>query len=177
MEQLVDSGMIEALIDLTRTEIADMMVGGVFPSTEDRLGAVIPTGVPYGGSVGVLDMVNFGARETIPTKFSDGLFHVHNPQVTLMRTALEENNKFADWIAKQLNLMTGPVQFLLPEGGVSSLDAARQAFHDPDAFYALYHRLINDVVPTQHRQLILAPHNLNTAAFAEAALKAYREIT
>jgi uncharacterized protein (UPF0261 family) len=177
MEKLVDSGMIEALIDLTTTEIADMMVGGVFPSTADRLGAVIRTGVPYVGSVGALDMVNFGARETIPTKFSDRLFHVHNPQVTLMRTTPEENNKFAGWIAKQLNLMTGPVRFLLPEGGVSALDAAGQPFHDPDAFNALRHRLINDIVPTQHRQLISVPHNLNTPAFAEAALKAYREIT
>ncbi len=176
MEKLVDSGMIEAVVDLTTTEVADMLVGGVFPATEDRFGAVIRTGIPYVGSVGALDMVNFGARETVPAKFADRTFHVHNPQVTLMRTTPEENDRFAAWIAERLNAMTGPVRFLIPEGGVSAIDAPGQPFHDAQALAALTHRLNSDVIPTQHRRLISVPHNLNTTAFADAALAALREI-
>ncbi|NNE80739.1 MAG: Tm-1-like ATP-binding domain-containing protein [Silicimonas sp.] len=176
MEKLVDSGLIEAVIDLTTTEIADMLVGGVFPATEDRMGAVIRTGIPYVGSLGALDMVNFGARETVPDRFADRQFHVHNPQVTLMRTTLEENDRFATWIAARLNQMTGPVRFLIPEGGVSALDAKDQPFYDPEALAALRHRLDIDVIPTRNRQLISVPANLNTAEFADAALNAFKEI-
>lgn len=128
MEKLVDSGLINAVIDLTTTEIADRMVGGVFAATEDRMGAEIRTKVPYVGSVGALDMVNFGARDTVPSRFNDRLFHIHNPQVTLMRTTAEENAQFGRWIAEHLNAMTGPVRFLLPEGGVSAIDAHGQPF-------------------------------------------------
>nr|MDJ0828091.1 Tm-1-like ATP-binding domain-containing protein [Rhodobacter sp.] len=177
MEKLVDSGLIGGVIDITTTEIADMLVGGVFPATEDRLGAIIRTGVPYVGSVGALDMVNFGARETVPARFKDRQFHIHNPQVTLMRTTPEENDRFAAWIAERLNQMTGPVRFLIPEDGVSAIDAEDQPFHDLDALAALQHRLNTDVIPTQNRQLISVPHNLNTPAFAEAALAAFKEIT
>ncbi|WP_170481664.1 Tm-1-like ATP-binding domain-containing protein [Ruegeria arenilitoris] len=176
MEKLVDSGLIGAVLDLTTTEVADMLVGGVFPATEDRFGAVIRTGIPYVGSVGALDMVNFGARETVPEKFADRTFHVHNPQVTLMRTTPEENDKFAAWIAERLNAMTGPVRFLIPEGGVSAIDAQGQPFHDPEALAALTHRLQADVIPTESRRLVSVPHNLNTTAFADAALTALKEI-
>ena len=174
MEKLVDSGMIGGVIDLTTTEIADMLVGGVFPSTQDRMGAVIRTGVPYVGSVGALDMVNFGARDTVPPKFEGRLFHIHNPQVTLMRTSADENRAFGTWIAERLNDMTGPVRFLLPEGGVSAIDAPGQVFHDPDANAALFDAIENSVADPS--RLIRVPHNLNTADFAEVALKAFREI-
>ncbi|MEP2030165.1 MAG: Tm-1-like ATP-binding domain-containing protein [Paracoccaceae bacterium] len=177
MEKLIDSGLIEAAIDLTTTEVADMLVGGVFPATEDRMGSVIRTGVPYVGSLGALDMVNFGARATVPDRFADRQFHVHNPQVTLMRTTPEENDRFAAWIANRLNQMTGPVRFLIPEGGVSALDAEGQPFHDPDAFAALQSRLNTDVIQTQHRKLISVPANLNTIEFATAALTAFKEIS
>ncbi len=177
MEKLVDSGLIEAVIDLTTTEVADMLVGGVFPATDDRLGAVIRTGVPYIGSLGALDMVNFGARDTVPAQFADRQFHVHNPQVTLMRTTPEENDRFAAWIADKLNQMTGPVRFLIPEGGVSALDAPGQPFHSPEALDALKVRLNSDVIPTEFRQLISVPHNLDTPEFAEAALAAFKEVT
>ena len=177
MEKLIDSGMIEAVLDLTTTEIADLMIGGVFPATEDRLGAVIRTGIPYVGSLGALDMVNFGARDTVPDRFADRQFHVHNPQVTLMRTTREENEGFAAWIAARLNQMAGPVRFLIPEGGVSALDAEGQPFHDLDALAALTHRLTADVIQTPNRQLISVPANLNTPEFANAALTAFKEIT
>ncbi len=176
MEKLVDSGLVKAVIDLTTTEVADMLVGGVFPATEDRMGAVIRTGIPYVGSVGALDMVNFGARETVPERFADRRFHIHNPQVTLMRTTPEENDRFAAWIAARLNRMTGPVRFLIPERGVSALDVEGQPFHDPDALAALRRRLKNDVMPTRDRQLVSVPANLNSTEFACAALSAFSEI-
>ena len=86
MEKLVDSGLMAGVIDLTTTEVADMLMGGVLPATEDRFGAIIRTRVPYVGSVGALDMVNFGALETVPARFRARNLYKHNPQVTLMRT-------------------------------------------------------------------------------------------
>ena len=175
MEKLIDSGMIAGVIDLTTTEIADMIVGGVFAATEDRMGAVIRSGLPYVGSVGALDMVNFGAQETVPPQFDCRLFHVHNPQVTLMRTTVEENRAFGAWIAERLNAMTGPVRFLIPEGGVSAIDAPDMPFHDPEADAALFAAIETGVSDTS--RLIRVPHNLNTVDFAEAALAQFREIT
>ena len=134
MEKLVDSGLLTGVLDITTTEICDMMMGGVFPATEDRFGAVIRRKMPYIGSVGALDMVNFGAPDTVPEKYCERLFYEHNPQVTLMRTTPDENARMGDWIAGRLNEMTGPVRFLLPEGGVSAIDAPGQPFHDPEAF-------------------------------------------
>ena len=127
MENLADSGMLAGVIDVTTTEVADMLVGGVFPATEDRFGAFIRTGLPYVGSVGALDMVNFGPRDTVPEKFRGRKFVIHNPNVTLMRTTRDENRAIGDWIGERLNAMNGPVRFLLPEGGVSLLDAPGQA--------------------------------------------------
>ena len=177
MEKLVDSGLIGAVIDLTTTEIADMQVGGVFPATEDRLGAIIRTRIPYVGSCGALDMVNFGARETVPEKFADRLFHAHNPQVTLMRTTVDESREFGAWIADGLNRMEGPVRFLIPEGGVSAIDAPGQPFHDPVADAALFSAIEAATIPTDRRRLVRVPFNLNSREFADAALAAFNEIT
>ncbi|MGY4290403.1 uncharacterized protein (UPF0261 family)/ABC-type branched-subunit amino acid transport system ATPase component [Bradyrhizobium sp. LM2.7] len=100
MENLVDSGQIGGVVDLTTTEICDLLMGGVFPATEDRFGAIIRTRVPYVGSVGALDMVNFGPPETMPERYRGRKFHVHNPQVTLMRTTAEENERMGRWIGR-----------------------------------------------------------------------------
>ena len=124
---LADSRLLAALIDLTTTEIADMLVGGVFPATADRFGAAIRTGLPYVGSVGALDMVNFGPRDSVPEKFRSRKFVIHNPNVTLMRTTRDENRASATGSARGSTQMNGPVRFLLPEGGVSMLDAPGQA--------------------------------------------------
>ena len=141
MEKLVDSGQLAGVIDLTTTEVCDLLMGGVFPATEDRFGAIIRSRVPYVGSVGALDMVNFGAPDTIPERYRQRKFHVHNPQVTLMRTTPEENERMGRWIGERLNQMDGPVRFFLPEGGVSALDAQGQPFWDPDADAALFRAL------------------------------------
>jgi uncharacterized protein (UPF0261 family) len=176
MEKLVDSGMVFAVLDMTTTEVADLLVGGVFPAGPDRLGAIARTGIPYVGSCGALDMVNFGARDTVPAMFADRLFHVHNPQVTLMRTTPDENTAFGEFIAGKLNECDGPVQFLLPEGGVSLLDAQGQAFFDPEADEALFAALEAGVEQTEDRRVVRIPHNINDPEFAAAVLAAFDEI-
>ena len=145
---------VGGVIDLTTTEVCDLLMGGVFPATDDRFGAVIRSRVPYVGSVGALDMVNFGAPDTIPERYRQRKLHVHNPQVTLMRTTPEENERIGKWIGERLNQMDGPVRFFLPEGGVSALDAPGQPFWDADADAALFRALERTVRQTGNRQLI-----------------------
>ena len=176
MEKLADSGLLSAVMDLTTTEICDMMCGGVFAATEDRFGAIIRTRIPYVGSLGAMDMVNFGARNTVPEKYKDRVFVEHNPQVTLMRTTASENAKMGDWIASRLNEMTGPVRFLIPEGGVSALDAPGKAFHDPAADKALFDALTARFQEGGNRRLIRVSHHINDPAFARAAIEALEEI-
>ena len=176
MEKLADSGMLEAAIDLTTTEICDMMMGGVFPADEDRFGAFIRSRIPYVGSLGALDMVNFGRRDTVPERYKDRRFVEHNPQVTLMRTTPEENARMGAWIAGRLNRMSGPVRLLIPEGGVSALDAPGQAFHDPAADAALFDAITRDFQETGTRRLIRTPLHINDPAFADAAVEALEEI-
>ncbi|MFK4508621.1 ABC transporter permease [Bradyrhizobium daqingense] len=176
MEKLVESGQLAGVIDLTTTEICDLLMGGVFPATEDRFGAIIRSRLPYVGSVGALDMVNFGAPETIPERYRGRKFHVHNPQVTLMRTTVEENERMGRWIGERLNQMDGPVRFLLPEGGVSALDTRGQPFWDPDADAALFRTLERTVRQTGNRQLIRVPKNINDPDFAAAIVSAFRTL-
>ncbi|SFD43837.1 Tm-1-like ATP-binding domain-containing protein [Roseivivax sediminis] len=177
MEKLVESGLVEGVIDTTTTEICDLLFGGVFPATEDRLGAIARTRVPYVGSVGALDMVNFGAPDTVPERYAGRLFYEHNPQVTLMRTTPEENAEMGRWLGAKLNACEGPVRFLLPEGGISALDAPGAAFHDDAARTALFEALEATVEQTQTRRLVRVPHHINDPAFADALVSAWRETT
>jgi uncharacterized protein (UPF0261 family)/ABC-type branched-subunit amino acid transport system ATPase component len=174
MEKLVDSGQLAGVIDLTTTEVCDLLMGGVFPATDDRFGAIIRSRVPYVGSVGALDMVNFGAPDTVPERYRQRKFHVHNPQVTLMRTTPDENERIGRWIGERLNQMDGPVRFLLPEGGVSALDAPGQPFWDPDADAALFRALEQTVRQTSNRQLIRIKRNINDPEFAASIVGAFR---
>jgi uncharacterized protein (UPF0261 family)/ABC-type branched-subunit amino acid transport system ATPase component len=176
MEKLVDSNLLAGVIDLTTTEVCDLLMGGVFPATEDRFGAVIRTRVPYVGSVGALDMVNFGAPDSIPERYRGRKFHVHNPQVTLMRTTADESERMGRWIGERLNRMDGPVRFLLPEGGVSALDAPGQPFWDPEADQALFRALERTVRQTSSRQLIRIRRNINEVEFASAVVGALRAL-
>jgi uncharacterized protein (UPF0261 family)/ABC-type branched-subunit amino acid transport system ATPase component len=176
MEKLVDSGLLAAVIDLTTTEVCDLLMGGVFPATEDRFGAVIRSRVLYVGSVGALDMVNFGVPESIPERYRGRKFHVHNPQVTLMRTSAEENERMGRWIGERLNRMDGPVRFFLPEGGVSALDAPGQPFWDPEADQALFRALERTVRQTSNRQLVRVKRNINEPEFASAVVGALRSL-
>ena len=174
MEKLVDSGQLAGVIDLTTTEVCDLLMGGVFPATDDRFGAIIRSRVPYVGSAGALDMVNFGAPDTIPERYRQRKFHVHNPQVTLMRTTPEENERMGRWIGERLNQMDGPVRFFLPEGGVSALDAQGQPFWDPEADAALFKALERTVRQTGNRQLIRVKRNINDPEFASTVVSAFR---
>ncbi|MEH6725005.1 MAG: ABC transporter permease [Hyphomicrobiales bacterium] len=174
MEKLLDSGMLSAVLDLTTTEICDMIAGGVFPATEDRFGASIRAGKPYIGACGALDMVNFAAPDTVPEKYRGRNLYEHNPQITLMRTTPDENRTMGQWIGEKLNLMTGPVRFFLPEGGVSSLDVPGMTFHDPEADAALFGALEETVRQTTNRQLIRVPHNINDQAFADLVVQTFR---
>ncbi|WP_239478728.1 Tm-1-like ATP-binding domain-containing protein [Lichenicola cladoniae] len=176
MEKLAESGLVTGLLDITTTEVCDLLVGGVFACTEDRFGAVARTGLPYVGSCGALDMVNFGGRDTVPAAFASRNLYVHNASVTLMRTTVEETVQIGRWIGERLNRCNGPVRFLLPEGGVSALDAPGQPFHDPEADAALFATLEATVEQTEHRRLIRLPHHINDAAFATAAASHFRAI-
>jgi uncharacterized protein (UPF0261 family) len=176
MEKLADSRLVSGLIDVTTTEVPDLLIGGVFPATKDRFGAVIRTGLPYVGSVGAVDMVNFGARDTVPAQFKERLLHIHNANVTLMRTTSEESRRIGEFIVKRLNQMKGAVRFLLPLGGVSALDAPGQSFHDPDADAALFSAIRNGWEPAANRQLIEIDAHINDPAFASALAENFRAI-
>jgi len=176
MEKLIDSGFVSGVIDVTTTEVADMLMGGVLPADEDRFGAIIRTRTPYVGSVGALDMVNFGPPDTVPATYRDRLLHAHNPQVTLMRTTAAENDRIGRWIGERLNRMDGPVRFLLPELGVSALDAPRQPFHDPQADAALFSALEQTVRQTASRQLIRVRRHINDREFSTAVVAAFRAL-
>ncbi len=176
MEALGDSRLLSAFLDLTTTEVADMIVGGVFPATEDRFGAAIRTGLPYVGSTGALDMVNFGPRETVPDKFRSRRFVIHNPNVTLMRTTRDENRAIGEWIGARLNAMNGPVRFLLPEGGVSLLDAPGQPFHDSEADNALFEAIEKTVRRTPQRLVERVRANINETPFVDAVIDAFHAV-
>ena len=176
MEKLVDSGLVTGVLDVTTTEIADLLVGGVLKADEDRLGAVARTRVPYVGSVGAVDMVNFWALDTVPELFRDRKLHRHNPQVTLMRTTPDENRQIGAWIAKRLNLCEGPVRFLLPEKGVSAMDAPGEPFHDPEADAALFASIETALKQTADRRLVRLPLHINDRAFSAALVETFREI-
>ncbi len=176
MEKLADSGLVAGVIDVTTTEVCDLLMGGVFPCTEDRFGAIARTGVPYVGSCGALDMVNFGALETVPAQYRERNLYVHNPQVTLMRTTPEENAWIGEWIAERLNRCEGPVRFLLPMGGVSVLDAPGMPFYDPAADAALFDALERTVRQTERRRLIRVPHALNDPDFAAALREQFHNV-
>ncbi|MCA1442131.1 Tm-1-like ATP-binding domain-containing protein [Ensifer sp. IC4062] len=174
-EKLADSGLLVGGIDVSTTEVCDYLIGGVFPCTADRFGAFARTGLPYVGSCGALDMVNFGAMDTVPSQFRSRRLHVHNPQVTLMRTTPEECNMIGEWIAERLNLCEGPVRFLIPELGVSAIDAPGQPFHDPEADSALFAALERTLRRTTKRQLIRVPLHINDPQFAELLVTNFKE--
>jgi uncharacterized protein (UPF0261 family) len=176
MESLADSGLLAGALDVTTTEVADLLVGGVFPATEDRFGAFIRRPLPYVGSVGAVDMVNFGPRDSVPAKFRSRNLVVHNPNVTLMRTTRDENVLIGAWIGERLNRMPGPVRFLLPEGGVSMLDAPGKPFHDPEADNALFEAVEKTVARSGQRQVTRVPANVNDPPFVAALLDAFRSI-
>ena len=177
MEKLADSCMLAGVIDITTTEVCDLLMGGVFSAGEDRLGAIARSKLPYVGSCGALDMVNFGSIDTVPEKYKDRKLYVHNPQVTLMRTSPEENTRLGEWIGAKLNTCEGEVRFLIPEGGVSLIDALDMPFFDPAADSALFEALEKTIEQTSNRKLIRLPYNINDPEFAATAVTTFQELT
>ena len=177
MEELVADGLIGGVLDITTTEVADELVGGVMPCGPWRFDMIVQKGIPYVMSLGALDMVNFGARDTVPQQFADRLFWVHNPQVTLMRTSVEENRRLALWIAEKVNRSTAQIEILIPEQGISMLDAEGQPFHDHDADHALFETLEQEIQQTDDRRVTRHPFHINDIEFSEAIVEAFLRVS
>ncbi len=173
MEKLVEAGLIGGVLDITTTEVADEVVGGILPAGPDRFDAILRARIPYVVSLGALDMVNFGAIETVPETFRGRKLHAHNAQVTLMRTTPDENRRCARWIAGKLNRAEAPFTVMIPEGGVSSIDAPGMPFHDPEADAALFEELELAIEPRPGRTIRRLPMNINDPAFSRALVDAY----
>jgi uncharacterized protein (UPF0261 family) len=176
MEKLADSGLLQGVIDVSTTEIADEIGGGVLSAGPARLDVFARHALPYVGSCGALDMVNFGAWDSVPERFAGRRLYRHNPTVTLMRTTAEECRRIGEFLVAKLNAMRGPVRFLIPEGGVSAIDRPGAAFHDPEADRALFDAIAAGFRGTADRKLIRLSHHINDDAFADALVAAWREI-
>jgi len=163
----MSSGQLSATLDLTTTEVADYVAGGVFAADETRFDVFADSGKPYISACGALDMVNFNAPDTVPERYADRLFYEHNPQITLMRTTVEECRLIGQFIGEKLNRINSPVRFYLNEGGVSMLDAPDQPFWDPQA---------NATTQTSDRQVIRVPYNINDPAFADLVVKTFKSL-
>jgi len=176
MEKLADSGLLQGVIDVSTTEIADEIAGGTLSAGPTRLDVFARHAIPYVGSCGALDMVNFGAWDSVPERFRSRRLYKHNATVTLMRTTAEECRAIGEFISGKLNAMRGPVRFLIPEGGVSAIDRPGQPFHDPEADRALFTAIETHFRPGPQRKLQRLPLHLNDEAFADALVAAWREI-
>ena len=167
MESFINDGIIAGVLDITTTELADELVGGILSAGPDRLTAAAIRGIPQVISVGALDMVNFGPRDTVPTQFKARRFYQHNANVTLMRTTPEENDKLGKEIAQKASAARGPTTILLPLQGVSAIDRAGQPFWWPEADRALFQSIRNWVGPdVKLREMDL---HINDPLFAQAA--------
>lgn len=177
MEKLAGEGLLDGILDLTLTEICDMLFGGVLACSPTRLDVVARTRLPWVGSCGALDMINFSSMDKVPEHYRQRQLFVHNAQVTLMRTTPEENAVMGQWIAEKLNQCDGEIRFLIPMQGFSSIDAKGQAFWSPKADLAFIHAFESHFKQTPKRRMIKLDCNINDAEFADAAIRAFREAT
>ncbi len=175
MEGLIDDGYFAGVLDVTTTEWCDEVVGGVLTAGQTRLSAAGRRGIPQVVSAGALDMVNFGAMDTVPARFRDRLLYRHNATVTLMRTTADECVEIGRRIALQLNTAKGPTALVLPLRGVSALDAPGQPFHDPHADAVLFGSLHRHVAP--HVEVIDVDAHINDPAFAQALVDTFTRLT
>jgi uncharacterized protein (UPF0261 family) len=182
MERLIRERRLDAVLDMTTTEIADELVGGVLSAGPDRLTAAAQAGIPQIISVGACDMVNFGPRDTVPPKFAlqehNRLLYEHNPAITLMRTTPDECTRIADFIASTLRdhaVRPDLIRVLLPVGGISMIATPSQPFHDAEADQALFgwlkRRLAGSGIEVQEDE-----RDINDAGFAVAAAESLLEL-
>jgi uncharacterized protein (UPF0261 family) len=169
MEALIESGLVTGVLDLTTTEWADELVGGVLSAGPKRLEAAARSGVPAVVAPGCLDMVNFGAPETLPSRFVGRVFYRHNPQVTLMRTTPEECSRLGEILAEKVNLSRGPVTVLLPLRAISVISAVGQPFHDPEADEALFAAIRSNL--RRDIPVVEVEAEINAPEFAAAAVR------
>ena len=177
MEKLADSQLLAGVLDVSTTEIADEIAGGTLSAGPGRLDVFARHVIPWVGSCGALDMVNFGPWDSVPDRFKDRRLYRHNPTVTLMRTTPDECRAIGEFLAGKINAMRGPVRFLIPEGGVSAIDRPGQPFHDPDANRVLFETIEKGFRSGPDRQLIRLPHHINDEAFAHALVDAWTELS
>ncbi|KAF9620083.1 hypothetical protein IFM89_010733 [Coptis chinensis] len=177
LEDLVKGGFIQGVLDITTTEVADYVVGGVMACDSSRFDSIIEKKVPLVLSVGALDMVNFGAKHTIPSEFHQRNIYIHNEQVSLMRTTADENKKFAAFIAEKLNKSTSKVHVCLPQSGISALDDLGKPFYDPEATSTLLNELERLVETNEDRQIKAFPYHINDPEFANALVDSFLEIS
>lgn len=176
MEALAAAGLLAGVVDLTTTEVGQHLAGGVCDAGAHRLDAAAVHGLPWVGSLGALDMINWGAPETVPQRLRGRRLHVHNAHVTLMRSNADELAAAGRRIAQQLNRSRAPVRLLLPMGGLSMLDAPGQPFHDPEADAALFEALSHAFDASDTHRLVRLPHHINDPAFAQAVVQAVDEV-
>lgn len=176
MENLVENDLVVGVIDVTTTEIADHLMGGILSAGSSRMDVFTRKPIPYVGSCGALDIVNFGARDSVPVQYQGRQFLQHNQYITLMRTSPEENTLMGEWIGGKLSRFKGPARFLIPEGGFSTLDAVGQPFYDPIARQALIKALSGVVENCGHIKLVCLPYHINDSAFSEALKRNFMEL-
>ena len=169
MEQLIEDGAVQAVLDLTTTELADELVGGVMSAGPDRMKAAGRKGIPQLVCPGAIDMVNFGPVETVPVQFRNRQLYVHNPTVTLMRTTPEECAEIGRITATRLNGAKGPVTVLIPLQGVSAIDTPGGPFYSPEALNA-YRRAVKAALSSEGKLVELDGH-INDESFARTAVE------
>jgi uncharacterized protein (UPF0261 family) len=174
-EALAAGGFLAGALDATTTELADDLVGGVLSAGPDRLEAVGRAGIPQVVSLGALDMVNFGPRDTVPPRFAERNLYVHNPTVTLMRTTPEENAELGRRIARKLNAARSPTVLFIPLRGVSAIDVEGQPFFDPEADAALIGAL-REGVDRERVEVVEVDTDVNDPAFATALADRLHEL-
>lgn len=176
MEKLAGSHLLNGVIDVSTTEIADEIAGGVLSAGPTRMDVFAHLDIPYVGSCGALDMANFGSFDSVPEKFKGRVLYRHNPNVTLMRTTADECRQMGEFIGKKLNAIKGPVRFLIPEKGFSAIDQAGYPFFDPQADQAFISALQASFKATAKHKLVRLPLHINDEAFAQALVHAWQEI-
>jgi uncharacterized protein (UPF0261 family) len=174
MEALAADGFLDGVLDLTTTELADDLVGGVLSAGPDRLTAAGRAGIPQVVSLGALDMVNFGPRDTVPQQFASRNLYVHNPTVTLMRTTAEECRELGRRIGSKLSGASGPTVLFIPLRGVSMIDVEGQPFHDPEADAALLDGLRETL--SEDLEVVELDNAINDEAFADAMAERLHEL-
>jgi uncharacterized protein (UPF0261 family) len=166
MEALIRDGLVDGVLDVTTTEWCDELVGGILSAGPERLDAAAQAGIPQVVSLGALDMVNFGAKETVPSQFAGRNLYVHNPTVTLMRTTAQEMAELGKIIAKKVSVAQGPSAVFVPKKGVSAIDAAGQPFYDAEADRACFESLAKNLDGKVERREM--DNHINDPEFAEA---------